>query len=80
MFGPRNTNQVVVVIASRCVFLCVYLQKYSQAEKAMAQVLNLDKDCEEAVNDLFHCKVLQLMVNRHDCNVIKSLLPFWLAF
>lgn len=29
----------------------------------MEQVLRLDKDCEEAVNDLFNCKVLQLMVN-----------------
>ncbi|MED6253380.1 hypothetical protein ATANTOWER_027991 [Ataeniobius toweri] len=27
----------------------------------MEQVLKLDKDCEEAVNDLFSCKVLQLM-------------------
>lgn len=39
------------------------LQRYSEAEKAMEQVLKLDKDCEEAVNDLFNCKVLQLMVN-----------------
>ncbi|CAL8358944.1 unnamed protein product [Boreogadus saida] len=37
------------------------MKRYSEAEKAMAQVLNLDEDCEEAVNDLFHCKVLQLM-------------------
>lgn len=29
----------------------------------MEQVLKLDKDCEEAVIDLFNCKVLQLMVN-----------------
>lgn len=29
----------------------------------MEQVLKLDKDCEEAVTDLFNCKVLQLMVN-----------------
>lgn len=28
----------------------------------MEQVLKLDKDCEEAVNNLFNCKVLQLMV------------------
>lgn len=31
----------------------------------MEQVLKLDEDCEEAVNDLFNCKVLQLMVNTH---------------
>lgn len=31
----------------------------------MEQVLKLDKDCEEAVNDLYNCKVLQLMVNTH---------------
>ena len=28
----------------------------------MEQVLKLDKDCEEAANDLINCKVLQLMV------------------
>lgn len=37
------------------------LKRYCQAEKAMEKVLQLDKDCEEAVNDLFNCKVLQLM-------------------
>ncbi|XP_047207377.1 tetratricopeptide repeat protein 31 isoform X2 [Girardinichthys multiradiatus] len=37
------------------------MKRYSEAEKAMEQVLKLDKDCEEAVNDLFSCKVLQLM-------------------
>lgn len=29
----------------------------------MEQVLKLDEDCEEAVIDLFNCKVLQLMVH-----------------
>ncbi|KAM4592071.1 uncharacterized protein PAE49_020695 isoform 1-T1 [Odontesthes bonariensis] len=37
------------------------MKRYSEAEKAMEQVLKLDRDCEEAVNDLFNCKVLQLM-------------------
>ncbi|XP_018533532.1 stress-induced-phosphoprotein 1 isoform X2 [Lates calcarifer] len=37
------------------------MKRYSEAEKAMEQVLKLDKDCEEAVTDLFNCKVLQLM-------------------
>ncbi|PWA26055.1 hypothetical protein CCH79_00001646, partial [Gambusia affinis] len=37
------------------------MKRYSEAEKAMEQVLKLDKHCEEAVNDLFSCKVLQLM-------------------
>ncbi|XP_020506653.1 stress-induced-phosphoprotein 1 isoform X1 [Labrus bergylta] len=37
------------------------MKRYSEAEKAMEQVLKLDKDCEEAVIDLFDCKVLQLM-------------------
>ncbi|XP_069000800.1 uncharacterized protein [Embiotoca jacksoni] len=37
------------------------MKRYGEAEKAMEQVLKLDKDCEEAVNDLFNCKVLQLM-------------------
>uniref|UniRef100_A0A3Q0SWM8 Zgc:123010 n=1 Tax=Amphilophus citrinellus TaxID=61819 RepID=A0A3Q0SWM8_AMPCI len=37
------------------------LKRYSEAEKAMEQVLKLDKDCEEAVNNLLNCKVLQLM-------------------
>ncbi|KAJ8365321.1 hypothetical protein SKAU_G00141520 [Synaphobranchus kaupii] len=37
------------------------LKRYREAEKAMEQVLRLDKDCEEARNDLFDCRVLQLM-------------------
>ncbi|XP_034007839.1 hsp70-Hsp90 organizing protein 1 [Trematomus bernacchii] len=37
------------------------MKRYGEAEKAMEQVLKLDEDCEEAVNDLFNCKVLQLM-------------------
>lgn len=37
------------------------MKRYGEAEKAMEQVLKLDKDCEEAVNDLLNCKVLQLM-------------------
>ncbi|XP_026165065.1 hsp70-Hsp90 organizing protein 3 [Mastacembelus armatus] len=37
------------------------MKRYSEAERAMEQVLKLDKDCEEAVTDLFNCKVLQLM-------------------
>ncbi|KAF6731510.1 Tetratricopeptide repeat protein 31 [Oryzias melastigma] len=37
------------------------LKHYSEAEKAMEQVLKLDEDCEEAENDLFNCKLLQLM-------------------
>nr|XP_046257565.1 hsp70-Hsp90 organizing protein isoform X4 [Scatophagus argus] len=37
------------------------MKRYSEAEKAMEQVLKLDKDCEEAAIDLFNCKVLQLM-------------------
>lgn len=37
------------------------MKRYGEAEKTMEQVLKLDKDCEEAVNDLFNCKVLQLM-------------------
>ncbi|XP_030626959.1 hsp70-Hsp90 organizing protein isoform X2 [Chanos chanos] len=42
------------------------LQRYSEAEKAMEQVLKLDKKCEEAVNELFNCKVLQLMDHGYD--------------
>lgn len=34
----------------------------------MEQVLKLDKGCEEAANDLFYCKVLQLMV----CEGVES--------
>ncbi|XP_017268234.1 hsp70-Hsp90 organizing protein 1 isoform X1 [Kryptolebias marmoratus] len=37
------------------------MKRYSEAEKAMEQVLKLDTDCEEAANYLFDCKVLQLM-------------------
>ncbi|XP_035262312.1 hsp70-Hsp90 organizing protein isoform X4 [Anguilla anguilla] len=37
------------------------LKRYREAEKAMEQVLRLDNDCEEARNDLFTCRVLQLV-------------------
>lgn len=39
----------------------------------MEQVLKLDKGCEEAVIDLFNCKVLQLMVNILPSKVAKVL-------
>lgn len=42
------------------------MKRYSEAEKAMEKVLKLDKDCEEAVTDLFNCKVLQLMEHGFD--------------
>ncbi|KAM9847652.1 uncharacterized protein ACBR49_008973 isoform 2-T2 [Aulostomus maculatus] len=48
------------------------MKRYSEAEKAMEQVLKLDKDCEEAVNDLFNCKVLQLM--EHGFEEVQSVL------
>lgn len=35
----------------------------------MEQVLKLDTDCEEALNDLFNCKVLQLMVKQSDIRI-----------
>ncbi|XP_028823628.1 tetratricopeptide repeat protein 31 [Denticeps clupeoides] len=37
------------------------MKRYSEAEKAMEKVLQLDKECEEAATELFNCKVLQLM-------------------
>lgn len=37
----------------------------------MEQVLNLDQDCEEAVNDLLYCKVQQLMVRKGFLIVVK---------
>ncbi|XP_068183161.1 uncharacterized protein zgc:123010 isoform X2 [Antennarius striatus] len=37
------------------------MKRYGEAEKAMEQVVKLDRDCEEAVIELFNCKVLQLM-------------------
>lgn len=39
----------------------------------MEQVLKLDKGCEEAVMDLFNCRVLQLMVNILSSKVAKAL-------
>lgn len=39
----------------------------------MEQVLKLDKGCEEAVIDLFNCRVLQLMVNILSSKVAKVL-------
>lgn len=38
----------------------------------MEQVLKLDKDCDEAANDLFYCKVLQLMVSEAAESVLYS--------
>uniref|UniRef100_A0A3B4B803 Uncharacterized protein n=1 Tax=Periophthalmus magnuspinnatus TaxID=409849 RepID=A0A3B4B803_9GOBI len=46
------------------------MKRYSEAEKAMEKVLRLDKDCEEAVTDLFNCKVLQLM--EHGLDELQS--------
>ncbi|XP_076831705.1 uncharacterized protein LOC143477090 isoform X3 [Brachyhypopomus gauderio] len=37
------------------------LKRYCEAEKAMEQVLKLDQDCDEALKELFYCRVLQLM-------------------
>ncbi|XP_061914165.1 uncharacterized protein zgc:123010 isoform X3 [Entelurus aequoreus] len=37
------------------------MKLYRDAQKAMEQVLKLDNNCDEAVNDLFYCKLLQLM-------------------
>ncbi|XP_063048200.1 uncharacterized protein zgc:123010 isoform X2 [Engraulis encrasicolus] len=37
------------------------LKRYAEAERAMEQVLALDQQCEEAANELFNCRVLQLM-------------------
>ncbi|KAM6972537.1 uncharacterized protein FYW47_004694 [Aplochiton taeniatus] len=37
------------------------LKRYEEAERAMEQVLKLDKDCGEATSELFNCRVLQLM-------------------
>lgn len=41
--------------------MCVF-QRYSEAEKAIEQVLNLDQNCKEASSKLFTCRVLQLKV------------------
>ncbi|XP_041789978.1 stress-induced-phosphoprotein 1-like isoform X2 [Chelmon rostratus] len=37
------------------------LKRYSEAEKAMEQVLKLDQHCKEAPSKLYTCQVLQLM-------------------
>lgn len=41
--------------------LCKW-QRYSEAEKALEKVLELDQNCKEASKKLFNCRVLQLMV------------------
>lgn len=46
-----------------CIDLVCVLQRYSEAERAMEQVLKLDTDCKEAVMDLLNCRVLQLIVS-----------------
>lgn len=43
------------------VCLCKW-QRYSEAEKALEKVLELDQNCKEASKKLFNCRVLQLMV------------------
>lgn len=50
--------------------VCV-AQRYSEAERAMEQVLKLDTDCEEAAMDLLNCKVLQLMVSSFTSGAAK---------
>lgn len=44
----------------------------------MEQVLKLDRDCDEAVNELFNCRVLQLMV-RTLANKVAKVFPVSLA-
>lgn len=44
-----------------CLCVCVF-QRYSEAEKAMEQVLKLDPHCKEASSELFTCRVLHLVV------------------
>lgn len=41
----------------------------------MEQVLKLDEDCEEAVIDLFNCKVLQLMVHTRSLTLLLNPKP-----
>ena len=60
--GQTKAGHHVMMILMSGRHLVLLWQRYSEAERAMEQVLKLDKDCEEAVNDLFNCKVLQLMV------------------
>nr|XP_015202309.1 PREDICTED: hsp70-Hsp90 organizing protein 3-like isoform X4 [Lepisosteus oculatus] len=37
------------------------MKRYNEAECALEEVLRLDQDCEDAVNELLACRVLQLM-------------------
>ncbi|MGH0116686.1 UNVERIFIED_CONTAM: hypothetical protein FKN15_021234 [Acipenser sinensis] len=36
-------------------------ERYSEAVKALSVVLKLDQNCEDAVNEIFNCRVLHLM-------------------
>ncbi|KAK1166538.1 hypothetical protein AOXY_G13197 [Acipenser oxyrinchus oxyrinchus] len=37
------------------------MKRYSEAVKALSVVLKLDQNCEDAVNEIFNCRVLHLM-------------------
>ena len=41
---------------------CFSFQNFTDAEKAFSQVLKLDKNCHDAVSELFYVRVHQLMV------------------
>lgn len=52
----------------------VGLKRYSEAEKALEKVLELDQNCKEASKKLFNCRVLQLMEMGFDEAQSKELL------
>ncbi|XP_041116323.1 hsp70-Hsp90 organizing protein 1-like [Polyodon spathula] len=37
------------------------MKRYGEAVKALSEVLKLDQNCEDAVNEIFNCRVLHLM-------------------
>ena len=43
--------------------MCVVFQRYSDAEQAFLQVIKLDRNCEDAMQELLHVRTYQLTVS-----------------
>ena len=46
----------------RCLCIPFYFQMFPEAEQAFTQVLKLDKNCEDAVQELLRVRIHQIMV------------------
>ena len=65
---PSNSLRILPYIHTPVVF-----QMFPDAEKAFTQVLKLDKNCEDAVQELLRVRTHQIMV----CQIALQLLIFF---